>query len=131
MTVKGINRVRRNIRAIVKDIEVRRTEEAISAILTSGAGKAKTMTPISTSNLINSQYAPQIEQGQGKTTGHIGYTASYAGAVHGIENPSSGRPRPNGNGNFWDPNAEPEFLAKGFEEIKPQIPAILARIYKV
>ncbi|MFT8276601.1 hypothetical protein ACMSSJ_13820 [Kerstersia gyiorum] len=115
----------------MKDIEVRRTEEAISAILTSGAGKAKTMTPISTSNLINSQYAPQIEQGQGKTTGHIGYTASYAGAVHGIENPSSGRPRPNGNGNFWDPNAEPEFLAKGFEEIKPQIPAILARIYKV
>lgn len=131
MPAKGIERVKRNFRLKIAEIDGAKTDAAVYAVLSQGAAAAATMTPVDTSNLINSQYAPQIEHGQGKTTGHVGYTASYAGAVHAIENPSSGVPRPNGNGNFWDPSGEPGFLEKGFEEIKPSIPAILKRAYKV
>ncbi|AZV93588.1 hypothetical protein CBF45_07545 [Bordetella sp. J329] len=131
MPVKGIERVKRNFRVKIAEIDGKRTEAAVYAVLLSGRNAADAMTPQDTGTLVNSGYAPQIEQSQGKTTGHIGYTASYAGAVHAIENPSSGRPRPNGNGNFWDPSGEPGFLEKGFEEIKPSIPAILKRAYKV
>lgn len=131
MAVRGIERVKRNFRVVVKDIDQRRTEAAVYAVLSQGAAMAQTMTPVDTSTLINSQYAPQISQQAGKTTGQVGYTAAYAAAVHSAPGTLQGLPRRSGNGNYWDPNAEPGFLEKGFEEIKPEIPAILQRIYRV
>lgn len=130
MPVKGIERVKRNYRVAVKKIATGTTERAVYEILSSGGAMAATMTPIDTSNLVNSQYAPQIDVQQRKVAGHIGYTAEYAAQVHEAPGTLAGRPRENGNGDYWDPNAEPGFLTKGFDEIKPSIPAILKRNYK-
>ncbi|MFV0411145.1 MAG: hypothetical protein ACK5LJ_16030 [Paracoccus sp. (in: a-proteobacteria)] len=129
MPVRGIERVKTNFRIKVKEISNERTEAAVYAVLSQGAAAAAVRTPIDTSNLVNSQYAPQIAQQAGRTTGHVGYTASYAGAVHDAPGTLKGEPREDGNGNYWDPNAEPGFLEKGFEEIKPSIPAILKAAY--
>lgn len=129
MPVRGIERVKANFRLKVQDIDGRRTDKAVYAVLSQGAAMSDTMTPVDTSTLINSRYAPQIGHQPGKTVGYVGYTASYAGAVHDAPGILKGLPRPGGNGEYWDPNAEPQFLARGFEEIKPSVPAILKAAY--
>lgn len=130
MPVKGIERVKANYRSKTQDIGGRRTDRAVYAVLSQGAAMAATMTPVDTSTLINSQYAPQITQRPDKTVGRVGYTASYAGAVHDAPGTLKGIPRPGGKGQYWDPNAGPGFLTKGFEEIKPSVPAILRAAYR-
>jgi len=134
MPARGIENVRRNFHAKVKEISYGRTEAALYAILSQGQAMAATMTPIDTSNLINSAYAPQISVEQGFATGHVGYTAEYAAAVHEAPGTLLGTNTPRDSndpsrGNVWDPNAEPEFLRKGFDEIMPQIPRILRSVY--
>lgn len=153
MAVKGIERVRRNFGTVIRGIDGTRTEAAVYAVLSQGAALAQTMTPMDTSNLINSQYAPQISHQQGKTSGQVGYTAAYAAAVHSAPGTLKGlpradfgrtsnrsdmgpmRPRSFGGGShqgrYWDPNAEPQFLTKGFDQLMPSIPAILEGIYRV
>ncbi|WP_313397143.1 hypothetical protein [Stutzerimonas nitrititolerans] len=131
MPVKGIERVRKGFKVSVDRIASSTTEGAVYSILSQGAALAQTMTPIDTSNLINSQYAPQIDVQRGKVTGNVGYTAEYAGAVHDAPGTLAGQPRANGNGDYWDPNAEPGFLEKGFEQVKPSVPDILRRHYRV
>lgn len=131
MPVEGIKRVKQGFRMKMEDISQAKTEGAVYAILSQGAALAQTMTPIDTSTLINSQYAPQMDSGRKGITGSVGYTASYAAAVHAAPGTLAGQPRENGNGDYWDPNAEPEFLAKGFEQVKSAIPDILSRIYDV
>lgn len=131
MPVKGIQRVKRNYKVAVQRIARGTSEKTVYEILSQGGAMAAQMTPIDTSNLVNSQYAPQLTVQADKVTGHLGYTAAYAGAVHDASGSLDGKPRMNGNGNYWDPNAEPGFLRKGFEQIKPAIPAILKRNYRV
>lgn len=145
MPVKGIERVRRNLKVTVDRIANGTTEGAVYDILSMGASKAQTMTPMDTGNLAQSQYAPQIDVKNGKVSGQVGYTARYAEAVHNAPGKLKGQPRAHfgktragvefgggtQRGEYWDQNAEPEFLTKGFEEIKPAIPAILKRRYGV
>lgn len=145
MPVKGIERVKRGFRIAVKEIGEGKTERAVYETLSQGSAMAAQMTPIDSSNLVNSQYAPQIDVKEGKVSGSVGYTASYAAAVHEASGKLKGKPRADfgttragvgfgggtGNGNYWDPNAEPEFLSKGFDQIKGAVPAILKRIYGV
>lgn len=131
MPARGIHRVRLGLKRTILEIDQKRSNAAVYAILSQGAALAQTMTPIATGFLVNSQYAPRIEQREGNTTGHVGYTALYAAAVHEALGKLRGQPRLNGDGRFWDPNAEPGFLKKGFEELKPAIPAILKQIYGV
>lgn len=130
MPVRGIERVRANYRRTVEKIISQKSEAAIYAILSQGRAMADKMTPIDTSNLINSGYAPQITATGGTVVGTIGYTASYAFFVHDADGKLRGQPRANGNGNYWDPNAEPKFLSEGFEQIKSSIPAILRAYYR-
>lgn len=131
MAVKGIAQVKRQFRLVVQDIDQKRTEMAVTAVLTQGAAMAQVMTPMDTGNLAQSQYAPQITQGAGRTVGKVGYTAHYAHAVHEASGVLKGLPRPSNRGNYWDPSAEPRFLTKGFEQVKPAIPRILKGIYRV
>lgn len=130
MPVKGIDRVRGGFKLRVEKITGDMTERAVFNVLQAGAGYAATMTPVDTSNLINSQTAPQIEQVNGRTTGSIGYTAAYAKFVHDASGKLKGKPRGNGNGEYWDPDGEPRFLEKGFEQAKADIPAILKATYE-
>lgn len=138
MAVKGLERVRKNLRIVAQDITLQKTEGAVYAVLSQGAAAAAVKTPVDTSTLINSQYAPQIVTTKGKTSGHSGYTAEYADDVHNASGSLMGKnvPRPPkdhepGRGNYWDPTGEPKFLEKGFEETKKHIPAILKSIYGV
>lgn len=134
MPVRGIERVRRGYRVAVDQIAGGTTERAVYEILSQVGAMANQMAPMDTSTLVNSQYAPQIEQRDGKTTGSIGYTAEYAAAVHDAPGTLRGRPRDPSDpsrGDFWDPNAEPEFLTKGGDEARPAVPEILKRHYRV
>lgn len=145
MPVEGIKRVKQGFRMKIDDISQAKTEGAVYAILSQGAALAQTMTPIDTSTLINSQYAPQMESSRKGITGSVGYTAAYAAAVHDAPGKLKGQPRAHfgktregvefgggtETGDYWDPNAEPGFLDKGFEQVKPAIPAILSRHYRV
>lgn len=131
MPVKGLGRVKAGFRAFEADVSKRRTEAAVYAVLDQGAAVADTMTPIDTSNLVNSRYSPQVSVSGTRVVGHVGYTAAYAGAVHEAPGTLKGQPRPGGDrGDFWDPGGEPQFLARGFEEVEPYIPAILKAAYE-
>ncbi|HFG1952582.1 TPA: hypothetical protein ACGF3W_000310 [Vibrio cholerae] len=131
MSVKGISRVKKKFAMFSKDVDQVRTDTAVYTILSEGGALAQLMTPIDTGTLANSQYAPQITHTVGHTKGTIGYTAEYAGAVHEMPGVLKGLPRANGSGNHWDPDAEPQFLTKGFEQLRNQIPSILKRAYSV
>jgi len=65
-------------------------------------------------------------------TGRVGYTASYAARVNAAGGTLKGKPRPDGSGNYWDPDAEPYFLRKGFERDGiADIKATIQRGYKL
>ncbi|HEJ6092042.1 TPA: hypothetical protein SL805_005708 [Pseudomonas aeruginosa] len=134
MAIQGIDRVRRNLRVAVENIAGGVSERAVYEVLSQGAAMAQTMTPIDTPTLVNSQTAPQIAVGSNGVEGSVGYTAAYAAAVHEAPGTLAGQPRDENDpsrGDYWDPNAEPEFLTKGFDQIIPAIPAILRRTYRV
>lgn len=131
MSVRGIQRVRLNAERVFDEIGQRRTERAVRAILIQGSELAATMTPIDTSTLVNSRYAPRIKQEAGRTIGTVGYTANYAAAVHDAPGTLKGLPRPGNRGKYWGPDGEPGFLTKGFEKVKPSIPRLLRGIYRV
>lgn len=139
MPAKGIQRVKLKMRQVTEDIGGQRTNAAIYAVLSQGQSMAATLTPIDTGHLVNSAFGPVVN---GKT-GRVGYTAEYAFWVHQAPGKLKGQPRQHfgktsgglsfgggtGVGNYWDPNAEPKFLAKGFDRIKPAIPQILKVVY--
>lgn len=144
MSTKGIAAVRMGLKRFADDSHVRGTR-AVFAILNEGAALSDTYTPVDTSNLLNSRYQPQVTATKGKISGVVGYTAEYAAWVHEMSGKLKGQPRADfgktrdgvafgggtGKGNYWDPHGKPRFLAEAFEEIKPDIPTILQRIYRV
>lgn len=131
MAVRGIERVRVNSRRRFGRAAGEVTDRAVYTLLSSGAAFAAILTPVETGNLINSQYAPQLRRGNGFTTGHVGYTADYAGAVHDMPGTLKGLPRASGRGNYWDPGGQPEFLEQGIEEVMKTGMGVLRREYRV
>ena len=133
MPAKGVSKVRRNIGRILEGISGPQAERAVTEALIIGGGMAATMTPVDTSLLINSQFR-EVKKAGTKIKGRMGYTAAYAAAVHDASGKLDGQPRdPNdgSRGNFWDPDAEPEFLTKGFEMTKDDIDRVVLRSMKV
>jgi hypothetical protein len=114
------DQIQRKIHAMLAEFAGPKTTKAIQVMLIDAAGYAATMTPIDTSNLINSQFRRVVPR-EGGQYGYLGYTAAYAAAVHDKKGTTLGkgvardRNDPS-RGNFWDPDAEPEFLKKAFEE---------------
>lgn len=135
MAIQGIDRVRRNLRVAVENIAGGVSERAVYEVLSQGAAMAQTMTPIDTSTLVNSQTPPPRSL--------LAQTGSRAASVTPLPtrqqstkrqalSPASRETRMTlAGGDYWDPNAEPEFLTKGFDQIIPAIPAILRRTYRV
>lgn len=120
MPVKGLKEVRQQLKKVFGDISGPRTEKTLTEVLITAAGFAAVMTPIDTSNLINSQYRRITAYGN-RVVGAIGYTAAYAAAVHDKPGTLLGTNTPRSKsdpsrGNVWDPDAEPEFLRKAFED---------------
>jgi hypothetical protein len=136
MPVKGLKEVRVQLKKIFGDIKGPKAEKTLTQVLITAAGFAATMTPIDTSNLINSQYRKITAYGT-RVVGAIGYTAAYAAAVHDAKGTLKGAtgkiamrdPQDSSRGKFWDPDAEPGFLKKAFEDsdARAAIDAIVKR----
>ena len=124
-----MNRVNQNLEKIAKEIEAK-VEKALYVSATLGAGYAHMLTPVDTSNLINSQYIKLIPSVNGWSA-KIGYTANYAAAVHSKKGTLRDKPRPDGNSNYWDPSGEPKFLTKGFEQNASEIRQVFFRAMKL
>lgn len=140
MPARGVDQVRRNMAEAFQKIAGPMTERTLTEVMIIGGSGAALLTPVDTSNLINSQYR-RIEAGANGLQGRVGYTANYAAAVHGMRGKLKGQPRADfgstsegvafgggtGVGNYWDPDAEPEFLRKGFEQNLGAIRAAIKR----
>ena len=106
-----------------------KAQRGMTQALILGASEAASMTPIDTSTLINSQFKDVRKEGTA-IVGTVGYTAEYALAVHEASGKRKGQPRESGRGNYWDPDAEPKFLAKGFENAADNIHRVLTGAIK-
>lgn len=129
MPIKGVKRVRERLKQEIKEITDRKTHDVLWRVGLVAGGFAANMTPIDTGFLINSQFQYIGDTPEGMQL-RLGYTARYAEWVHDMPGTLKGQPREHfgktregvefgggtGKGNYWDPNAEPEFLRKAFEE---------------
>ncbi|EPY4669865.1 TPA: hypothetical protein PCH61_001494 [Klebsiella pneumoniae] len=113
---RGMNNIRRNMNALVKDITGRRLPRAMAAALHEAGLVAAIYTPVDTSTLINSQFKEVITNGT-RITGRIGYSANYAIYVADPNIPQK----------FTLPRARKEFLQHGVADAKPQMAAAFQR----
>ena len=114
--VKGITQAKKNLNALVGDIQGRKVVRAMQSALIIGGSQAALYTPIDTSTLINSQFR-EITVNGNRVTGRVGYSANYAAYVHDPSVPQ----------NFRRATARKESLTKGFEDTQRQIDAVIAK----
>ncbi len=114
--VKGISQAKKNLDALVGDIQGRKVVRAMQSALIIGGSQAALYTPIDTSTLINSQFR-EITVNGNRVTGRVGYSANYAAYVHDPSIPQ----------NFRRATAKKEFLTKSFEDTQRQIDAVIAK----
>lgn len=131
MTARIVN----NLQQFIDGVE-RKTARAMTAAIVRGASELPALTPVDTSNLLNSQYRNVSKRPAGGVVGTVGFTAEYAAAVHAASGKLKGLPRPKRDGKaqgvFWGPNdGRPKFLALAFERAQPDINAILGGALRV
>ena len=128
MAIKGMAQLRRNVRQQLTLAIPSHAERAMHIATSIIGGYATLMTPVDTSNLINSQYRIVKNEGR-RVVAAIGYTARYAAAVHAKPGTlrGAGVARPSGRGNYWDPDAEPRFLSKAGDENLSEIDAAITK----
>ena len=118
MPVSGIDQAKKNYSRLVDEVSRRKNPRVMQQVLDVGATNAALITPVDTSFLINSQFKRQFYRGD-NLFGQVGYTANYARYVSESSGKLKGQARQKRNGrsqgNYWDPNGEPDFLRKGFE----------------
>lgn len=144
MSVDGVDQVVGRLHLRLNDIKNEKTERAVTALLNTGGSHASELTPIDSSNLIQSQFRKTWETDFG-VEGAVYYEAFYAKWVHEMPGTLKGQPRKHfgrtsegvdfgggtQTGNYWDPTGEPHFLTKGMDEMKTEAPGILQAIYQV
>jgi hypothetical protein len=114
--IRGVEQAKRNLDAVINDIQGRRALRAIQSVLIIGSSQAALYTPIDTSTLLNSQYREVTASGT-RIVGRVGYSANYAVYVHD----------PNIPQNFQRSTAQKEFLTKGFEDSRDAINAVIKK----
>ncbi|ELU1487606.1 HK97 gp10 family phage protein [Enterobacter hormaechei] len=114
--VKGVSQAKKNLNALVGDIQGRKVVRAMQSALIIGGSQAALYTPIDTSTLINSQFR-EITVNGNRVTGRVGYSANYAAYVHDPSVPQ----------NFRRATARKEFLTKGFDDTRRQIDAVIKK----
>lgn len=126
MPVVGLSSIINRTKKLTLDIADKKAARAVTAGAMVGQAFAQMLTPIDTSNLINSQYR-KLERIGGGFRAMVGYTAKYAFFVHQSEGKGKGLPRKTGTkkGRYWDPDAEPKFLKKGFEDNRKKIEQVM------
>jgi len=135
MPARGVAGVRRKIRLRINQISGPQAERALTEALIIGGGASDVLTPRDTSFLVNSRYRiiKKVPKGW---SGRFGYAANYAAAVHDSPGDNVGKNTPRdpsepGRGVMWQPDAEPEFLAKGFKDSRDQINGTVMRAMKI
>lgn len=123
MSAKGIKAAKAATKRISRKVANEMAERGILAASSILEVASAYYTPIDTSTLINSQFLI-VEKGAKGWQGRVGYTVEYAAALHRLKGKLKGKPRAHfgmtsegvefgggtGVGNYWDPNAEPQFL---------------------
>lgn len=106
-------RVTNNLPAFIGTVQQRGARGMTQALIL-GASEASVLTPVDTSNLLNSQYKNVRQEGE-RVIGTLGYSADYAVYVND----------PNVKQTFRRATAEKEFLRKGMERAEPNIRKVL------
>lgn len=137
MPVRGIKQVRSNITKLLGKIDGPMSEKALEEVLFDAEGFAITMIPVVTGNLRDHRIK-RVEKTSAGFRGSLIYTSEYAAAVHNAPGTLKGSgllrdPSNPGDGKFWDPSGEPEFLTKAFElpEFKAALDATIKRNMKL
>lgn len=119
---QAVERTSQIVDEIIATKAVRAMKSATYIIRTESA----TLTPIDTSTLINSQF-DTVEISGTRITGRVGYSAKYAIYVHNASGKLTGKPRSNGNGTYWSPGGEPQFLTKGAQRTKDLVDSVIKK----
>ncbi|AVP40205.1 structural polyprotein [Escherichia phage vB_EcoS Sa179lw] len=119
---QAVERTSQIVDEIIATKAVRAMKSATYIIRTESA----TLTPIDTSTLINSQF-DTVEVNGTRITGRVGYSAKYAIYVHNASGKLAGKPRSNGNGTYWSPGGEPQFLTKGARRTKDLVDSAIKK----
>lgn len=123
---QAVERTSQIVDEIIATKAVRAMKSATYIIRTESA----TLTPIDTSTLINSQF-DTVEVSGTRITGKVGYSAKYALYVHNASGKLTGKPRSNGNGTYWSPGGEPQFLTKGGLRTKDLVDSVIKKEMKL
>jgi hypothetical protein len=129
MNVTGIDEINARFKLATQRIRAG-GERAVTKLLIAIEGQSMFLTPVDTSNLINS-IGRQVQPLGDHYTGYVYYGAEYAKWVHDMPGTLMGEPRADfgttrdgtafgggtGKGNYWDPHGEPEFLRKAGERV--------------
>ncbi len=128
--LRGIQEAIRKTEQIVGTITAEKAVRAIKSATYIIRTESATLTPIDTSTLINSQF-DTVEVNGTRITGRVGYSAKYALYVHNASGKLSGKPRSNGNGTYWSPGAEPQFLTKAAQRTKDLVDSVIKKEMKL
>jgi len=120
MPVTGAAAVRRKMGRIFKDINEKKAPQFVNQVLSIGLLHSKELAPLEFGTLVNSAFMDvDVNSFKGEVTGSVKYVTNYAAA---LEFRTDWKPRPINEkaGPAWNPNAEPHFLKKGFEDSTSQ-----------
>ena len=128
--LKGINEAIARTSQIVDEIIATKAVRALKSATYIIRTESATLTPIDTSTLINSQF-DTVEVSGTRITGKVGYSAKYALYVHNASGKLAGKPRSNGNGTYWSPGGEPQFLTKAAQRTKDLVDSVIKKEMKL
>lgn len=128
--LKGINEAITRTSQIVGEIIATKAVRALKSATYIIRTESATLTPIDTSTLINSQF-DTVEVSGTRITGKVGYSAKYALYVHNASGKLAGKPRSNGNGTYWSPGGEPQFLTKAAQRTKDLVDSVIKKEMKL
>jgi hypothetical protein len=114
--VTGVKALQRNMGRIFKDINEKKAPQFVGAVLSIGLTHSKELAPLEFGTLVNSSVMDvDVNSFKGEVSGSVRYLANYAAA---LEFRTDWKPRPISEkaGPAWNPDAEPHFLRKGFED---------------
>ena len=124
--LRGNQEASRKTEQIVGTITAEKAVRAIKSATYIIRTESATLTPIDTSTLINSQF-DTVEVSGTRITGKVGYSAKYALYVHNASGKLVGKPRSNGNGTYWSPGGEPQFLTKAAQRTKDLVDSVIKK----
>ena len=128
--LKGISEAIARTSQIVDEIIATKAVRALKSATYIIRTESATLTPIDTSTLINSQF-DTVEVSGTRITGKVGYSAKYALYVHNASGKLAGKPRSNGNGTYWSPGGEPQFLTKAAQRAKDLVDSVIKKEMKL